>query len=290
MVLVDGVYVTGVVPDSAEAQRLVEGFGYEWTAFPAIQPEDEPFWERYSADLDPDSLAGRLAVDVGCGKGRFSWFLAPHVRHLVAFDPSSSAVVAARNLAPLPNTSVFQADLHQAPFADGAFGMVVCIGVLHYVPDPAAGFRDVVRLLAPGGTLLLSVYSRPEAAGGARDLGLRAARAVRRVSPRVPHRLLRWLCAPLGLLLYAGVVLPGRAGEAAGVRALASLPLQTYRRRPVRSLWLDTFNRLSAPFEHRFLWPEVQQWLDDAGLRVESARDDAGWIVVASRPAQVIER
>jgi len=266
-----------------DARKTVEGFGYEWTAFPGILPEDEPFWERYSRDLDLGALGDAVAIDVGCGKGRFSWFLAPAVRHLVAFDASDSAFVAARNLADRPNTTAVRADLHEAPFADGAFDLVSCIGVLHYVPDPAKGFDEVVRLVAPGGTLLLSVYSRPEHAG-VRKWALDAATAVRRVTPRVPRPLLRALSAPVGALLYATFVLPGRLGERIGNRALASLPLQTYRGRPLRSLWLDTFNRLHAPFEHRFVRAEVDGWLAGAGLEVLHIREDAGWMVVARRP------
>lgn len=33
-----------------------------------------------------------------------------------------------------------------------------------------------------------------------------------------------------------------------------SLPLGIYRNQPVRSLWLDTFDRLSAPLENRYGW------------------------------------
>jgi SAM-dependent methyltransferase len=274
-------FMSDDLPDDAAA--TLENFGYEWAAFPAIQAEDAAFWERYSRDLDPAAVAGKLVVDVGCGKGRFSWFLAQQARHLVAFDGSGSVGIAAGNLAPLANTTVFRADLHHAPLRDGSFDLVSCIGVLHYVPDPNSGFAEVARLIAPGGTLLLSVYSRPENAG-VRARALSAAAFVRRFTPKVPKPLLRALSAPLAAALYGAIVLPGRMGEAGGVRRLDALPLQTYRRRPLRSLWLDTFNRLHAPFEHRFVREDIDRWLADAGLVLQSVREDAGWMVVARRP------
>jgi SAM-dependent methyltransferase len=269
----------------AEAERTLESFGYEWAAFPSIQPEDEAFWQRYSADLDLDRFADSVAVDVGCGKGRFSWFLAPAVGSLVTFDGSASVAVAARNLATRDNVLVLRADLHHAPLADAAFDLVCCIGVLHYVPDPEAGFRAVARLVAPGGTLLLSVYSRAEQRG-LRNIGLRAATSLRRITARLPRRLLRVLSAPIAVALYIGLVLPGQAAQAAHLSAVArALPLQTYRGHPLRSLWLDTHNRLSAPFEHRFGETDVRGWLDGAGFVIRSIREDAGWMVVAERPS-----
>ena len=61
--------------------------------------------------------------------------------------------------------------------------------------------------------------------------------------------------------------------------------MATYRDKPFRSLVLDTFDRLSAPIEHRFTWPDLAPWFAESGLVVDSHRDDSGWFVVAHRPA-----
>ena len=48
--------------------------------------------------------------------------------------------------------------------------------------------------------------------------------------------------------------------------------MYTYRDKPFRSLVLpDTFDRLTAPVEHRYVWSELQRWSDDTGLVVEAA-------------------
>ncbi len=64
---------------------------------------------------------------------------------------------------------------------------------------------------------------------------------------------------------------------------LARLPMAGYRGKPFRSLVLDTFDRLSAPVEHRYLWEDLAPWFAEEGLVVDAARDEAGWFVLAHR-------
>ena len=49
------------------------------------------------------------------------------------------------------------ADLHQLPFAADAFDKVVCTEVLEHVDEPERVFEELVRVLRPGGHLLLAV-------------------------------------------------------------------------------------------------------------------------------------
>jgi SAM-dependent methyltransferase len=264
----------------------LRSFGYEWTAFADVRAEDEVFWGRYTELLPLDRLGGAVALDAGCGKGRFSVFTARHVGALVALDGSDAVDVAARNLAGEDGVVVVRADVRQVPLADASIDLVTCFGVLHHLDDPRAGFDALARLLAPGGRFLLYVYSRPTGRG-LRSVGLAGATALRRLTVRMPHRLLRGLSAPIARGRYLGRVLPGALGARLGWRRPAAWPLATYRGAPLRSLWLDTFDRLSAPVEHRYTAAEVERWFRDAGLAVTGVRDEpdlAGIVVLGSAP------
>jgi len=283
MPVVDG-YIEASPPPSAELQATFDSFGYEWTTFDRIMPEDAAFWSSHFRDVPFGELRDALALDAGCGKGRFSHFTAPHVAHLVALDGSAAVEAAARNLAAHPNCTVLHADLLAAPLVSGSFGFVYCLGVLHHLPDPQLGFRRLVDLVEPGGLLFVYLYSRARDRG-TRRVGLSAARALRTLTTRLPHRVVRGLSAPLALVLYGGLVLPGSWGQRRRIERLTRLPLATYRGRPWRSLWLDTFDRLSAPIERRYLWSELEPWFAAEGLVVETVREDAGWFVLARKPA-----
>jgi SAM-dependent methyltransferase len=265
--------------------KTFASFGYEWTTFSETREEDEDYAEHYLRDLDVGRLAGRIGLDAGCGRARYTRFLAPHLDAVVALDGSDAVLSAARNLSDMPNAVVVRSDLRQAPFAAGSFGFIASFGVLHHLEDPRAGFDRLLELLAPGGVLSLYLYSRPERAG-ARGFGLAAAAALRRLTVRLPHRVLRALCTPIAALLFVTVVAAGRFGDAHGIQRFSTLPMGTYRDKPFRSLVLDTFDRLSAPVEHRFIWAELAPWFSESGLVVDSARDDSGWFVVAHRPGE----
>ncbi|MDQ3639972.1 MAG: class I SAM-dependent methyltransferase [Actinomycetota bacterium] len=258
-----------------DTARTLDSFGYEWTAFDRIQPEDEEYWHWYFADVPLDELGERRGLDVGCGKGRYSRFTAHHLASLVALDGSRAVETAKRNLADLDNVSVVRADVRTMPFPPASFGFVACLGVLHHLPDPRDGLRRLVELLAPSGLVLLYLYSRPSSRN-LRAATLGAATVLRRATVHLPHRLLRALAAPIAAGLYLAFVVPGRW--------LPALPLAIYRNKPLRSLWLDTFDRLSAPLENRYVWADLEPWFQEMGLVVESARDEAGWFIVARKP------
>ncbi len=264
-------------------RRTFASFGYEWNAFGDLREEDQGFWRRISDGLPTAELASLRGLDAGCGKGRYTRHLAPHLASLVALDGSDAVLAASRNLAGMPNVAVVKADLREPPFGEASFSLIMSLGVLHHLEEPEEGFRRLVDLLAPGGIIFVYLYSAADGLS-LRSVGLLAATALRKVTVRLPHRLLRWLSLPLAALLTALFVVPGAVGERTGIQFLRHLPLATYRGKPLRSLWLDTFDRLSAPVEHRYRWPELAGWFGRAGLTVTSVREDAGWYVVARKP------
>jgi SAM-dependent methyltransferase len=279
----DGYLDLSVEPSAGgSTERTFASFGYEWGTFDEVRDEDEQFARVYFKDLDLGGLEGGVGLDAGCGKGRFTRFLAPHLASIVALDGSSAVEVAARNLSGCPGALVVKADLRSAPLAEEGFDFVSSLGVLHHLDDPYAGFLRLARHLAPGGRMLLYLYSRPERPGG-RALGQAGAAALRRLTVRLPHPAVRALAGPVAACLYAGLVLPGRWADRGGPATLRRLPMGAYRGKPFRSLVLDTFDRLSAPVEHRYLWKDLEWWFPSAGMVVDSARDETGWFVLAHK-------
>ncbi|MBV8463426.1 MAG: hypothetical protein JO368_09035, partial [Acidimicrobiales bacterium] len=70
--------------------RTLESFGFEWNNFDDVRDEDAAFADVYFRDVDLAGLEGKVGLDAGCGKGRYTRFLAPHLSALAALDGSSA--------------------------------------------------------------------------------------------------------------------------------------------------------------------------------------------------------
>ena len=97
-------------------------------------------------------------LDAGCGNGRYTKYLLRHADRdamLTTFDLSPAMLKRARKRLETDRVSHSVADLTCLPYADGCFDAIVCAWVLEHLPDPSVGLRELARVLAPGGRLLL---------------------------------------------------------------------------------------------------------------------------------------
>ena len=115
---------------------------------------------RYLRDrhYDPYFEGTRLVVEVGCGKGGVASAFKQY-RGITPFciDLAYGSLRHVRR-PPLSADGVLGSNL-ALPLADGVADVVVSYGVIHHTPNPFLCFRELVRILKPGGRLLLGVYN-----------------------------------------------------------------------------------------------------------------------------------
>jgi ArsR family transcriptional regulator len=107
--------------------------------------------------LVPDDRPVRL-LDIGTGTGRVLELLAPRVAQGLGVDASKAMLALARarlGRAGLTQCAVRLADMYRLPLADATFDIAVLQMVLHYAEDPAGVLSEAVRVLRPGGTLIV---------------------------------------------------------------------------------------------------------------------------------------
>ena len=97
-------------------------------------------------------------LDVACGGGIVVCAFAPHVRHATGIDVTPAMLERARTLAAekrLANVTWQEGEVERLPYPDGAFTIVVTRFAMHHFLDPAAVFREMVRVCAPGGRVVV---------------------------------------------------------------------------------------------------------------------------------------
>ena len=154
---------------------------------------DEICWGLFAT---PESQLGVLGdlreldvLDLACGTGYFSAWLARRGARVVALDLSAEQLETARRCQETygPSFPLLQADAEQAPFAAAAFDLVVSEHGVAAWCDPRRWIADAARVLRPGGRLvfltnsLLSALTVPADEGPAGDRLLRGQRDVARV-------------------------------------------------------------------------------------------------------------
>jgi 2-polyprenyl-3-methyl-5-hydroxy-6-metoxy-1,4-benzoquinol methylase len=133
-------------PPGEEKRRLETFFGVGGLAF-----MDRPF----------------NVLIAGCGTGHQAvhWALNAQNAEITAVDLSVSALAYAGKMAErygTQNVEFQQADIQNLPATPGLAGrfhIIECLGVLHHMADPFAGWRALVDCLAPQGKLLVGLYS-----------------------------------------------------------------------------------------------------------------------------------
>lgn len=124
-----------------------------------LSPEGAPLPARFLQESLP-RLPGGIALDIACGSGRNTHFLAAHGYHVDAVDKDGHALAnlieTARTLH-LPQVSVRQVDMetedHLPDFPEEHYDLVL---VFFYLYRPL--FPALVRALKPGGILLYETF------------------------------------------------------------------------------------------------------------------------------------
>ena len=210
---------------------------YTETPFPNYPPEASLSWLRARASgsqfaqrLDAAIAPDARIVEIGCGTGQMSLFLARGDRLVIGADLTRASLLLAADAARrfgIEGVSFIETDLTQPALRPGAFDVVYCSGVLHHTPDPRKSFARIARLARPGGMIVLGLYNTVA------RLPLR----MRRVAARLTGE--RWI--PFDPILRDRAAEPER-----------------------RAAWLR--DQYRHPEEHRHSLRKVRHWFAENGV------------------------
>jgi SAM-dependent methyltransferase len=241
--------------------HTAKAFAESWNRLPPGSAYTREQFLEWMAPVDLEGVRGKEVLELGFGNGSLLYHMARiGPSRLCGVELGDTLETARRNVGDVPGTwiELNRGDLTSAEL--GEFDLVYCIGVLHHLQDPSAGFDAVVRRTRPGGRFHCWVYAE-EGNGLIRYL----VDPLRRVSSRLPWWLTKYFVA---LPLVAPYFVYARALRRLRPRALGVfLPLYDY------SLWIAerefrffhhvAFDQLVAPTTVYIPRTQVDAWLCD---------------------------
>lgn len=248
----------------AEAEDRVSGefapdiqstFGAEWQKFPDILPDYDGQFRRYF-DIVPDQrVEGTRILDLGCGTGRWSYFLRDRARELVMVDFSEAIFVARKNLRDSRSSLFFLGDITRLPFRAGAADLVVCLGVLHHLPVNALEVSRALGKFAPA--ILIYLYYALDNRPAFYRMAFAAADVLRRLLSRTSNRAVRTVVSWAGAaILYLPLVWLGHLLRPFGLSRHVPL-YEGYRDQSFAFMRQDAYDRFFTGIEQRFTRAEI---------------------------------
>ncbi|HVT03855.1 MAG TPA: methyltransferase domain-containing protein [Thermoanaerobaculia bacterium] len=219
---------------------------YEQAPFPGYPPRDSLEWLRARAErsafarlLDRAIPHDARVLDLGCGTGQMSLYLARPGRVVIAADLTRASLrlgaAAARRFG-LEGVQFIETDLHKPGLRRDSFDVVYSSGVLHHTPDPRSAFARLAKLARPGGMIVLGLYN---------------------AFARIPLRLRRLIARMSGYRwIVFDPVLRDRTDEPAR-----------------REAWVR--DQYQHPEEHRHTIAQVQRWFAANGVEYVRAYPSA---------------
>jgi SAM-dependent methyltransferase len=249
-------------------QKTADAFAASWNNLPLGSVYTLDQFEDWMLPLVKSDIENKTVLELGCGNAGLMVHLSGwNPSYLTGIDLGDSVSAGIKNMSGLDfkNWQIIKADL--VGYRGSGFDLVYCIGVLHHLKDPRAGFNAVLANTKPEGRFHCWVYARE-----GNSLIVYLVDPLRKIVSRLPWWFTKYAVAsPLAALYYVYAKFLSRFRN---VKIFHKLPLFDY------SLWIAkreyaffrhvAFDQLVTPQTAYIKKEIIENWLSDERIDQKS--------------------
>jgi ubiquinone/menaquinone biosynthesis C-methylase UbiE len=248
---------------------VVESFGEEWKKFGQFSDAEINHLGKSYFDIIDDSIVNKntYGIDIGCGTGRFTKYLASRIGFMEVLDPSDAIFTANNLLNNQDNVRFIKASTDNIPFKDETFDFAMSIGVLHHIPNTQKAMNDCVKKVKKGGYFYTYLYYSLDDKSNLFRFLFSIVNFIRGFVCKLPMITKKFTCDVIAIFIYMPIVILGRIMKSFGLKKLAErMPLSMYQTQTFFIIRNDSLDRFGTSLEQRFSKSEIIKMMENAGL------------------------
>ena len=250
-------------------KKVVDEFGDEWLKFNDFTDKRIKIAAEEYFDIIDNTIVNKntYALDIGCGSGRWTKYLASKAGFIEAVDPNDAIFAADNLLRNVENVRLSKASVDTLPFPDETFDFAMSIGVLHHVPNTQQALIDCVRKVKKGGYFYVYLYYNLDGRGRIFRTIFRFTDVIRNIICKFPSGLKKFVCDILAVIIYMPLILLAKFLSFVGLKKLSKkIPLSAYCNKPFFIIRNDALDRFGTKLEQRFSREEIEEMMTKSGL------------------------
>ena len=268
-------------------QNTVSSFGEEWSKFNYFdENEIKNIGDEYFDIVDFSEFNEEsVALDVGCGTGRWSIYLSSKFSNIYAMDPSKAIYAAANLTKDISEIQLIKASAENIPFEDNTFDLVISLGVLHHIPDTQKALNSVVNKVKKGGQCLIYLYYSLENRSMIYKIIFYSSSLIRYFVSKSPSFLKKGICDVIAILFYLPLIYISKFVKVLfGSKLGNKIPLSYYTNKSFNIIRNDSLDRFGTPLEKRFSKLEIKKMMNEAGLsEIKFSNNEPYWHAIGRK-------
>ena len=250
--------------------KTVESFGNEWNYFNQNNKSDKNLkqvFQNYFSIFPFEKInQNSIGMDVGCGSGRWSYFIAPLVKTIYCIDPSKKSLeIAKKNLKNYNNCIFMNQSANTIDLKNNSIDFGYSLGVLHHVPDTLSALKNCIDKLKPGSPFLLYLYYNFENRNFVFRFIWLISNIIRIVVSRLPFFLKRIITDLIAISVYYPLSRISRFLKKFGIHSI-NLPLSFYHNKSFYMMRTDSLDRFGTKLEKRYSKKDIENLMKKSNL------------------------